>query len=237
MIKNFIIFLVLALFAPSSLLAGTWRDDFEDGKLDEWQKSDPWPPVTSEWSIDNGELVGISKSEWGADTNLYLLNSSDWQDYEISIQAKLIEIFSQRLCGVGLLIRQMDFDKYLHFKVMPHTNVGPNKARCLIMHRIAAEGFWNTIDKPFDVELDRWYNLRVKASGNNFSFYVDGERLIDHESEIFPKGEVGVALNGAKALFDNFAVKGDKITDHGPSSFAVNHQNRLTNAWGKIKSK
>ncbi len=101
--RNTIILCMLLVASP--IWAGTFIDDFEDGNLDGWAESNPWG-ATASWSVENGGLVGISTNVVGTDTYFFILDSSDWRDYDISVRVKVAECFSERNCGAGLLVRQ-----------------------------------------------------------------------------------------------------------------------------------
>jgi hypothetical protein len=215
----------------SSAWAGTFIDDFEDGNLDGWAESYPWAARAS-WSVENGELVGISTHNIGADTHLYLLDSSDWQDYDISARVKVTESFTKNICGAGLLVRQMGRLNYLNFKILMHDQlIGPDvpKARYLWQDN----NDWEVLHKePLDLQFGVWYDLLLEASGSHFSFYVDGEKVIDCESTLFDSGEVGVVLNGAEAHYDNLVVTGDEIPD---MSTPVESNGKLATSWTRLK--
>ncbi|MFC1714458.1 family 16 glycoside hydrolase [Candidatus Poribacteria bacterium] len=219
------------LLITSPVLAGTFIDDFEDGNLDGWEESYPWAARTT-WSVENGELVGISIHDIGADTHLYLSDSSDWQDYDVSARVKVTESFTKNICGAGLLVRQMGRVNYLNFKILMHDQlIGPDvpKARYLWQDN----NDWGVLHKePLDLQFDVWYDLLLEVSGSHFVFYVDGEKLLDVESTLFDKGEVGVVLNGAEAYYDNFVVTGDGVPD---TSTSVESNGKLATSWGALK--
>jgi hypothetical protein len=222
------------LLVASPVWAGTFIDDFEDGNLDGWTEGYPWGARAS-WSVENGELVGTLTSGGGGDMHFYLLDSSDWQDYDISVRVKITESFDKPNVCAGLLVRQMDIQSYLHFKIVLKDSGGVGredvpKARFLWVEK----GVWDLLHKePLDFQFDAWYDLLLEASGSNFVFYVDGEKIFDVESTLFDKGEVGVALNGAEAHYDNFVVTGDEIPD---MSTPVESNGKLAASWASLKA-
>ena len=88
-------------------------------------------------------------------------------------------------------------------------------------------------DKPFEWELNRWYDLRVTAKDNQFQFSIDGQVVLTYIDDKYPTGEVGlgVGINSTIVHFDDFFVTDEDI----PSITAVSPKHRLAKTWSKIK--
>jgi hypothetical protein len=89
--------------------------------------------------------------------------------------------------------------------------------------------------KPYEWELDTWYNLRVTAEGEHFKFYVDDELVLEYEDNVHPTGQVGVGVAYTKttAHFDDFVVSGDDVPN---LNYSVSSKGKLPTMWGKIKN-
>lgn len=96
------------------------------------------------------------------------------------------------------------------------------------------------------LKLFRWVHLKLSAEGNIFTFWVNGEQVMeptelrirrDREGfEDFPDfqtGGVGIGLANCTARFDNVTVTGDSIPDSG--AFTVTSQGKLATTWGHLK--
>jgi len=224
--------ILLLIFLLATLAyAGTLKDDFSDGKLNGWTESDPWG-MTASWTVDNRELIGISKSAEGWDTHLYLSNSHSWKDYDISVRVKIITVSIEQLCAAGLLMRQISPKQYMHFKAVVHDKmIGPDSPKLRFLEMNSDN--WEITEEPFDVELNKWYDLKLEASGNRFKCYVDGSKVIDCKYNKFDNGAVGLAINGAEAHFDNFVITGDDVPD---MNLSIRPKAKLTTTWGLIRS-
>ena len=92
------------------------------------------------------------------------------------------------------------------------------------------------IDLPGEPQVDQWYHLEIDAEGNNISFYIDGELVLQKEDEWNPSGGVGLWAYDAAVEFDNLVVTGEEIPDIGPSGYAVEPSAKLAATWGGIRS-
>jgi len=61
--------------------------------------------------------------------------------------------------------------------------------------------------KEFDLELKRWYHLKMAAKGSHFTFYLDGEKVGETENDLFEKGQLAVyTVSSAEASFDDVII-------------------------------
>jgi RNA polymerase sigma-70 factor (ECF subfamily) len=226
--NNMIVIGAICAFLLGGTLAwaGTLKDDFSDGNFEGWTESNPWG-LSASWAIDNRELIGISKSvAW--DAHLYLNNSHSWKDYNVSVKVKIVEVFSEILCGAGIFVRRTNPKDYVQFSILLKlVDRGPS-VQCYEMNGDK----WEESTKPFEIKLDTWYNLAFMASGNQFKCYVDGSKVMDCKYEKFAHGAVGVAINGAEIHFDNFVVTGDDVPD---MNLSIEPQEKLASTWGHIR--
>jgi len=219
----------LMLLITFPVVSGTFIDNFGDENLNGWIKSDPWN-VGASWTIENGELVGISNHVDGWDTHLYLEGSELWKNYEISVKSKIAECFSNNLCGTGLLARRINARQYAQYAVLSNwAGVGPSIA----VYEMDA-GI-NNVDneEKFNVKLNIWYDLRLVVSGNNYKCFVEDSEIINLNLGKFDHGSIGLAINGGKIHFDNFVVIGDQVPDSG--EFLINSKIKLATTWSMVK--
>jgi hypothetical protein len=225
------------LLLPVMVWAGTFTDDFNDGDMDGWVKSDVWG-VGASWEVNNGVLVGTSGNPKGIDTQLYLIQGMNWVDYQVSARVRIVSTFSPDLAGGGLLIRQTaNRQQYMAYKPIMHDTVfkpeGPH-IRYLLMR--GGGGNWVIESEPYEFETGIWYELQVEVSGNRFVCHVDGEEVMTAEHNEFLKGSVGFTINGAKVQFDDFTVTGNDVPDPEPDRISVEPSGKLAKLWGGLKA-
>jgi len=91
MIRKLIIVLLTCSIFYSPVLAGTFRDDFEDGDLAGWRL---WPfgDQSAKWFVKEGELVAISENVCGVASG-FILGNNAWKNYEFECQFKIEQTF------------------------------------------------------------------------------------------------------------------------------------------------
>ena len=96
------------------------------------------------------------------------------------------------------------------------------------------------------LRLNRWSHLKLSAEGDIFTFWVNGEQVMEPTELHIPRnregfadfpefqiGGVGFGLANCMARFDNITVTGESIPDSG--DFAVTPQGKLATMWGQLK--
>jgi hypothetical protein len=227
MITVSLFMLVLAISSP--VFAGTFRDDFEDGNLDEWGEIVNYMGGASEWKIENGELICDRPNGW---TCVLLFGKKEWKNYSIECDAKIVKAYSN--CqAVGF-----------SFRVNPNGQQNADEVWCSVgrswCSRLAGwievwldNNAVNASIKDFNFELNRWYHLKGIANGINFEFYVDGELMVSLSDSHFATGYLALENNNV-AHYDNVIITGDDVPDN---LSAVVSQDKLTTSWGQIKSR
>ena len=95
----------------SPTMAGTLKDDFNDGNLDEWTHEcarkdlQPCKVRDENWQLKRGQLVAIADPE--DRVAMMILGEDDWKDYTVSIRAKIVKHQPQQeaLESAGLVSR------------------------------------------------------------------------------------------------------------------------------------
>ena len=227
--RNYIILTVCVYIVMSlikSTLAGTWRDDFEDNKTNEWEIFN-LVRQHEKWWVSDGVAVGeIFEDPF---LSLWRTGEEDWEFYTVSCRVKLVEdkTLPPRI-GLTLHDRGDAGSRYL-FLINFESNIAS------ISKEIPGGGI---ITRPVSVEKDIWYHI----SG---SVYVDGSLDLRIDGEIvvgtfdpapLEGGLAGLVVQNARAYFDNVEISGENIQDGGPTkSFDVKPQDKLTTTWGKLK--
>lgn len=112
------------------------------------------------------------------------------------------------------------------------------------LHREKAKGLFFA-PHPL-LKLFRWSHLKLSVEGDIFTFWINGEQVMEPtELRIFRNregfadfpdfqtGGIGIGLSNYTARFDNVTVTGDSIPDSG--AFAVTPQEKLATTWGNLK--
>lgn len=221
-------------FLTFSAVAGTFLDTFDDGKLVDWQILVMFgfdDPGSSE--IIDGELQVISK---GGITRLLTIGEEKWRDYEIEFDVKPLEkhgpgsiAVAARIEGTwGVVCEIEDSDQ------------AAPVVQCF-GGDLHGDFFLNYAREPHPLlKLQKWSTLKLSVHGNQLTFWINGERVLDpitleplHGFPDFPAGRVGLGIANYTARFDNFKVTGPGIPDR--NRLSVTPHAKLATAWGNLK--
>ena len=241
--------IALLFLLPLSVWAGTFLDTFEDGNLDGWREVVPWDRVPGSWEIVEGGLHGV-----GEDISLRLFTTGNdtWKDYTVEFDVRLLK----RRPGtprISIAVRVQE--KWIVECIMMEPVIvlpgGGNVPEKGWVHCFAGSLNGGKVEglllEPHPrLKLFRWVHLKLRAEGNIFTFWVNGEQVMEPtELRIrrdlegfadfpeFQTGGVGIGLSNCTARFDNVTVTGDSIPDSG--DFAVTPQGKLATTWGHLK--
>ena len=150
------------------------------------------------WDIDNGSIIQSSLSE-----NIRLMfGETDWQDYELTLQAERIEGAE----GFLVLFRA-DGDNFYWFNAGGWSNT-----QHAIEKGTAGHGRWsvlNGLQVPGSIETDRWYDVRIRCEGSHFRVWLDGNSVFDFTDDAAHlSGRIGIGTWVTKSAFRNIVVKG-----------------------------
>jgi len=231
MIKQIIVnVLFVCLILSSSAIAGTWRDDFEDGDFQGWKQEHPWAqdPDPNIWKIVDGEL-NCKRGDWNS--TILITGEPEWKDYTIEYDVKLLEDF-----GLG------DVDFIARYK----GPVGTQGIYVCFGDAFGAPaafaqrfpGDVRTI-KPFDpLELKKWYHLKLEVKGRNFNLLLNHKSILEFQDDVVKEGAVGIGLANYIAQFDNVQINGPDVPDYKPKTWkdlSVQACSKLAVTWGGIK--
>ncbi|MBM3236306.1 hypothetical protein FJZ31_08415 [Candidatus Poribacteria bacterium] len=216
----------MALFATTAW-AGNLHDHFVGTSLNEMWKGD-----RNHFSIENGNLVGISAHPVGTFLRFIYIGNG-WTDYTVRCRVNVVQP-NLLICTKGaLLIRYQKEEGIVPLRkggqgVVFALHVASQKVE---VYRLSGE-YLLSVQTP--LELKKWYELYAEVKGNQFRFYLDGKEignLIDAKSSF---GAVGVAVEDAmRVLCDDFSVTGPDVPDIGTS---INARGKMAILWGRLKA-
>jgi hypothetical protein len=235
MIRKSIFAVLLVCFVfTSPVLAGTWKDDFEDGDFEGWELLNPEPE--EKWAVEDGECSG----QWAnapafvcSAIILALEGVALWKDYSVVCKAKLVE----KLGGepfFGICFRALppwEGDHQEDYQVV----IWPDERKATF-YEIGqnADQQHLEVPLPFDISENTWYKLEVIAEGEHFGFHINDELIGSFDDDSRPSGTVLLMLRDAHVHFDDVVITGPEIPDGGPG-FAVTSQSKLAAIWGSVK--
>lgn len=217
---------------------GMWRDDFRDGDFKGWTI---WNlrGGNSIWKVETGRLIAERENDWGSWA--ILDESIGWKDYEMEFKVMIEESLNPKFTFVVIGARVSDNSDNFQ-------NIGPalvfnwwNGHRGIIYARgiKGAQGveLADIVEKPYPVQMNKWYRLKLSAMGNQFRFYIDDVLQREFTFDGYESGGIAMAAGGCVARFDNVVISGPNIPNGGPGLSTVQPKSKLTNTWGHIKSR
>ena len=214
-----------------SALAGTWRDDFEDGNFDGWKQEFPLAqnPGPSIWEIVDGELE-CKRGDWNS--TILITGKPEWTDYTIEYDVKLLEDL-----GLG------DVDFIARYKSPLGTHmIYICFGDAFGIPAAFAQRFPGDVrtTKPFDpLDLKKWYHLKLEVKDKDFNLWLNGKIVLKHKDDVLKNGAVGIGLANYIARFDNVQISGPDVPDFKPPTWkdlSVQSHEKLTATRGRIKS-
>ncbi|MBM3238290.1 hypothetical protein FJZ31_18520 [Candidatus Poribacteria bacterium] len=218
---------VLMIAIPStSAWAGTLKDNFDDGNMDGWDLSGA-PRDT--WEVKDGELV-VTPRSWPV---WFLLGKTTWKDYTVRVRAKIVKYQSTGYIESAEILARATSPLYWYAFGFGSVGLGTKDNFCC---PVQGDLLVSVLYNIFEWELDKWYDLKLVAEGDQFKFYMNDELVIDYTYSTYPAGKVGIGatFSGTTAHFDDFSVTGDDVPDGFVAP--VEAKGKLAISWGKIKT-
>ncbi len=220
--------------------AGTFKDNFDGGKLDGWKKAKfDWMAFAeieegSNWQVKNGIVVGGDSTVTMihglfVDEKIY----GAWKDYTAEVSVKLSKAL--RDCpehsGVYLSVRvQTRFPLSYNLTLRKWGQEGEFAFGYMCLEK-GDKGIDPKM--PLKTEANKWYRLKVSVEGDLIRCFLDDKEVIAYKGgNLYPAGCPGFAVNGLEAYFDDFVVTGPEVPNIG---FSVNPRTKRTVLWGEIK--
>lgn len=239
------LYLFLSICHVQSSLAGTWRDDFEDNDIREWEIYN-LVRQDEKWWINDNEAVGeiFKEGFW----SLWLTGDLNWEYYSVSCMAKLVdEKNDPPFVGLSLHDRGDERTRYVFYIDYVWGVAVIDKW---------VEGGGSAV-QPFVAEKDTWYQLTATVYKEEIEVngVINEEALLEFTVEdindvpTFPPiivtardfqplngGQAGLVVSGARARFDNVVITGDNIPNGGPGKAQpVSNKGKITTTWGSLK--
>lgn len=227
---KFAIVLCMLLFTLPTV-AGTFRDDFEDGNFEGWEQYNFTPGMQcGEWSVVDGVLHYKGSA---ARTICHLtMGNDDWTDYTISCNARMLQNFGAS-ARIMLAIHMAEAPSTDHIYYV----LGPiNGVNSVGIGTFVNGGGANENWALFDMEMGRWYELRAEVVDTKHRFLIDGELVVEHDIDIYRSGRIGIGCVGAEVEFDNVVITGDGIPDNGSVVSSIDSEGMLAATWGELRA-
>ena len=247
--KSMMIVAILFLL-PLSVWAGTFLDTFEDGNLNGWRELVPWDKEPGSWEIVDGGLHGAVHD---GDLRVFTTGDDTWKDYTVEFDVRPLKKHGRPTISIAARVQEKWF---MHCRITDPEVVLINGANAPAKGWVlcsAANLDREKADLLFFaphplLKLNRWTHFKLSAEGDIFTFWINGEQVMEPtELRIvrnlegfadfpeFQAGRVGIGLSNYTARFDNITVTGGSIPDSG--AFDVIPQGKLATTWGNLKKR
>ena len=174
----------MSLLLAAQVLAGTLKDNFNDGDLDGWTHEcshlDPLGNVglcktktgDSTWKIEKGILT-VSAGELDQ-IPFISIGDQSWRNYTVYVRTRLVKHQPRNSWNesAGLAVRVATI---LDFYMIGLGTVSFNPKTAHIFYLQNNFGIRNLRPTPFEWKINKWYQLKVEAKGDQFKYHVDGE--------------------------------------------------------------
>jgi hypothetical protein len=201
--------------------AGTWLDNFEDGRADDWEE------ISGDWDVEDGVY---KQTEATAAYQKSIHESEDWTDYTLEVDITILESSAASTSvAAGVLLRSDDTGSF-GYRIWIRADSGGFQFSLW-----ENNGYTHVTTQAAEVAaLGETYTLKVEIEGNILSAWVDDRSMFEdytEEADLFPTGRLGLINYNCSVLYDNISVSGDNIY------MAVSPTSQSTaTAWGAIKA-
>ncbi|MBM3241967.1 hypothetical protein FJZ31_37325 [Candidatus Poribacteria bacterium] len=236
--KTIVVLCALLISLPA--LAGTFRDNFDDGNFEGWMETFGGNPnIEPDWKVQNGALIGRRDSGWCV--HLTIGDADRWRDYTIECDVRVTERIQNEWGGIlhyaGVVGRFRHENRLTHDGIWVSLNlkVPPTVWEGVIVTQNNLWVWLRDVETPFNAQLNTWYHLKSVIKVDAFKFYVDDALVTSFNSGAIPTGQVGICIGVCTAEFDNIVITGDDVPDTGPNGFSVKPKDKLPIVWAKLK--
>jgi hypothetical protein len=161
-----------------------------------------WKGDGSFFQIVNKELMGISADPIQISPFVFVEIEADSTDCSVGAWMQIVSPNTHRCTKGAIVLRHTGTNGYV-FALHEATQTAE-------VYRLSNHEM--LLNKPWKIDLQKWYYVRVEAHGATMGFFINGVevgRLTDSES---PSGGVGLAAQDANAvLFDDFSITGPGV--------------------------
>jgi len=221
--RRAIVVLTLLTLAASAY-AGTLVFDFKDkSQLAYWYMQDPLRTSLPyiEWSIENEELVAVSRDVLKGGSSWILIGddaAENWVNYEVSCRFKIQEILEPSTRNESNAVFSIHTSHQREESVWLSFNTRGGDRGTIWDEVDLGFGKYAWKHQPFDLLLEKgtWYTVRIVAGDSHYKMFLDDQLIIDTKGKSFPAFKSGFAGFGTKNAiirFDDFILTGEDIPD------------------------
>jgi len=212
--KLFLVVLSVIFATSNIVLAGVFRDNFDDGDAKGWVIVENAP---SKWSVIKG---GYNGSINDGVESIALIGEDSWEVE--SIEVKIRDVKGEWL---AIVFKYQDINNFESWWL----NV-PNKTLEAWPKMGNYEGNARaTVAVPFDPNKE--CTIGVNISGDDYDAFFDGKKVGSYKNTKFKTGKVGLLVWASSATFDDVVIKGPNV----PTVMAVDPKGKCATFWGKLK--
>jgi len=186
----------------------TYYENTFDGDLDDWTRLEPdklWGFWKGNFKTQDGQLIGNSLSA-------LILDQYSGNDYLININNPTLQQTRKTYNGYGVTFRSnYDSKDRLDGYMFEFERVNPSDQGTMYFsawqkgYQIRPPLAEVSVPPGFD-----WNNpgdLSINVSGNTFTAYLNGEKVLQAQDDTYAEGKVGLAVNqGSKLILNGFGI-------------------------------
>lgn len=186
--------------APGAVL---FQDDFEDGNADGWKTTGgTWGVIAdgADQVFNQSNLLNEALAFAGG----------GWSNYTYSAKVKLLN----SAANAGLTFRASNASNYYMFRIN-------NSTKAVELYKKVNGTLTLLSSAAFSNSINQWYTLKVTASGNQITGYVDDIQMISWTNDIseLTSGFIGFRMYGSKASFDDVIVTSNIVVQDSYDQF------------------
>ena len=219
--------------------AGTLLEDFDDGKMDGWERSPQneknksvfWGVVDKVLMFDpKGQPWDQAISQLNFVGNKNVTNVKDWADYELKVDIKHTELAN----WPGGFRARVDLDTGGHYAVWFY----PGDSKMNLYKNPGWDintGLTSLGQAAYKAEAGKFHTVKLSCIGDDIRVSYDGKEIIAAKDSEHKKGTIAMDVQDKAVYFDNIKVTGANIPNVKLSP--VQPAGKLTATWGKIKNR
>lgn len=168
------------------------QEDFQDNVANGWLST-----PSSAWSIVAGSTSRVYRQSSTAAESISVRSNADWTNQSIDAYIRPTAVSGSDR-WFGLFARQSDANNYYYVTV--------RTSNVVQIKKMVNGAFTTLASVPFNVTLNRTYNLRFEAIGTWLRVYVDGTLVTQARDSSLTHGLAGLRTYRVAADFDNIVI-------------------------------
>jgi len=217
----------------TSVWAGTFRDDFEDGNLNGWQKWE-WPGQNTGKIEEKDGILKITDIDSRFDTVAVFNNRKHVADFTLTVDAKMTKANEGGKSNMEIWVRTAE-ETNGDWRGVWNIYYANDKAFLRLYTLLGMnERNVENIELPFSAKLGEWYRIKLGVKRSQLTLWIDEELVQEvdwrkHSAVLPEAGEIMIGVAGGETHWDNFIITGDDIRP-------VHPQSKLTTTWRRLKN-